>query len=217
MKISTKEVFKESWKQVKSNYKFIIPLFLLVLVVSLLLNLEGDDIFSISGIISLLVSPVLYYVVTRTSFKISRNEKVGWGDIFKGLTQKIYLSFLAVNVLMSLAMMVLVALGTFVVTTNPFIGLIFSLTLFAFVFIYFIGVIFFAQYRLIDVGSDFWTAIKDSFGLGQGNRALLVKFAIIAFLLNFVGALLIGVGLLITLPLSSIALAHIYDKLKIKS
>lgn len=212
-----KEFFKESWKQVKSNFKFVIPLFLLVLVVSLLLNLEGDDIFSVSGIISLLVSPALYYVVTRTSLKISRNEKVGWGDIFKGLNQKIYLSFLAVNVLMSLAMVVLVALGTLVAVTNPLIGLIFSLVLFAFVLIYFIGVIFFAQYRLIDVGSDFWTAIKDSFYLGQGNRALLVKFAIIAFFLNFAGALLLGIGLLITLPVSAIALAHIYDKLKIKS
>lgn len=217
MKISLKEIFKESWKQVKSNFKFIIPLFLLVLVISLLLNLKENDIFSVSGIVSLLVSPALYYVVTRTSLKISRNEKIGFNDIFKGLTQKVYLSFLAVSVVINIVMMVLVALGTLVAGANPLIGLIFSLVLFASMFIYFIGVIFFAQYRLIDVGSDFPAAMKDSFGLGQGNRALLVKFAIVAFLLNFVGALLIGIGLLITLPVSSIALAHIYDKLKIKS
>lgn len=217
MKISLKEVFKESWKQVKSNFKFIIPLFLLVILISLILNFKENDIFSISGIVSLLVSPALYYVVTRTSLKLSRNEKVGWNDIFKGLTQNVYLSFLAVSILISIATMILVALGTFVASLNPLIGLIFSLILFISAFLVFIGVIFFAQYRLIDVGSDFWTAIKGSFALGKGNRAFLLKFAILAFLLNFVGALLVGVGLLIALPVTSLALAHVYDKLKIKS
>lgn len=76
---------------------------------------------------------------------------------------------------------------------------------------------FFAQYRLIDVGSDFWNSIKDSFELGKGNRALLFKFLILAFLLNMAGAMLVGIGLLITIPITSLTLANIYDKLKIKS
>lgn len=215
MNISLKEIFRTSWKQVKANYKFLVPLFLIVMIISFALNFEGDDIFSLSGIASLLITPLLYYVITKVSLYVARNEKIGFHDMFKGFSQRMYFLFLAINVFMSLALMVLVALGVFVAFLHPIIGVLVSLVLGATVFIICIGVIFFPQYRLIDVGSNFWPTIKDSFALGKGNRLLLIKFVIIAFVLNIVGALLLGVGLLLTLPTTAIALAHIYEKIKI--
>lgn len=217
MKLSLKEILKESWKQTKSNYKFLIPLFLLVLVVSFALNLDGDDTFSIFGIISLLVSPVIYYAVTNSSLKISRGEKVGFKSLFTGLTQKTYLSFLAVSFSVGLAMIVIAGISVFLISFNPLFGGLLSLILTIFLAIYLIGVIFFPYYRLLDKGGSFWIAIKDSVKISKGNRLFLIKFIIVTFLINLLGIIAFGVGLLFTLPLSSIALSHVYDKLKVKN
>jgi len=217
MKIRLREILKESWNQTKANYKFIIPLFLLVVLVSLILSLEGGDMFSLSGIFSIFLSPVFYYIITNTSLQISRGKKVGFKDILKGLDKKIYLSFLALNVLMSLVTVGIVALATLFVVISPVFGLVFYFALFIGILLYFVGVILFSQYRLIDVRGNLWTSIKESLKLGTGNRVFLLKFIIIAFLINFVGVLLLGVGILITLPLTSIAVAHIYEKIKINN
>ena len=217
MKISLRENIKTSWKQFKQNYKFLVPLFLLVVVVSALLNIEGDNMFSLSGIISLFISPLIYFAVANSSLKVSRNEKVGFSNLFKGLTQKKYFLFLAINIFVSFAMMVLFgisALGIVFVKINPIISIAFSVALIALVFVTCIGVMFFPQYRLIDVGGGFWSTIKGSFALANGRRAFLVKFAILAILLNILGAILVGIGLLVSLPLTSITLANIYDKIK---
>ncbi len=215
MNISLKEIFRTSWKQVKANYKFLIPLFLIAIVISFALSFEGDDIFSLSGIISLLITPLLYFVVTKVSLYVARNEKIGFHDLFKGFNQRTYLLFLAINIFMSIALMLLIGLGVFVAFLHPIIGSLVSLAVLVVVSIICIGVIFFPQFRLIDVGSSFWPTIKDSFILGKGNRVLLIKFVLIAFVLNIVGALLLGIGLLVTLPITTIALAHIYEKIKI--
>lgn len=217
MKLSLKEILKESWKQTKSNYKFLVPLFLLVMVVSFALNLEGDDMFSFFGVVSLLVSPVIYYVVTSSSLKISRGEKVSFKDLFTGLTQKIYLSFLAVSFAVGLAMIVIAGISFFLISVNHVFGGLLSLILTIFLAIYLIGVIFFPYYRLIDVGSNFWVAIKDSINLAKGSRLFLIKFIIVTFFINLLGIIALGVGLLLTLPLSAIAMAHVYDKLKVKN
>ncbi len=217
MKLSLKEILKESWKQTKSNYKFLIPLFLLVLVVSFALNLDGDDTFSIFGIISLLVSPVIYYAVTNSSLKISRGEKVGFKSLFNDLTKKRYISFLLVSVVVGLVFVLLAGVSIFLMSFSPLFGGLISLILTVLLAVTLIGVIFFPYYRLIDVRSNFWVAIKDSINLAKGSRLFLIKFIIVASLLNLLGVIALGIGLLITIPVSSIAMAHIYDKLKNKN
>lgn len=217
MKISLREILKESWKQTKANWKTLVPFFLVVFIVSFALSLRGGDILSLSGLVSILVTPVVYYAMTKVSVLVSKNEKVDFNQLFKGLTQKVYLQFLAVSLIVSVFLALVTGLNVILMNTDIFLGSIVSLALFVFLFVYFVGVIFFPYYRLIDEGADFWTAIKDSFGLAAGNRVFLVKFAIFTLLLNMLGAMILGVGLLVTVPLTLISIAHIYSKLKIKN
>jgi uncharacterized membrane protein len=213
-----REIIKQSFKQTKSNIKFLAVFFLIVILVSLTLGFFGsDDIFSLSGFISLLLSPVIYYGITKSTLKIARNEKAQWKGLFIGLNQKTYTSFLAVAILMNLAFFILALFGGFISMASPLLGSILFLILMVVVMVAFIGVIFFPYYRLIDHGGDFWSSVKYSFNLAKGKRGFLVKFAIFAFFINIAGALLLGIGLLFTVPLTSVVIANIYEKLKINN
>ncbi len=56
-------------------------------------------------------------------------------------------------------------------------------------------------------------AIKESMKMAKGHFWKLLGFIIIIVILNLFGALLLGVGLLITIPLSLLAHANLYRKL----
>ncbi len=216
MKISLKQVFKESWKQVKGNLGFFVPLFFLVVVVSLFFGVKNQNTLSLFGIINILVAPLMSYAITNSAIKISRNEKVKLGLVFKDLDLKTYGKFLAIVLLMNVAVSALASFSGFINGYNPFFGNVLTSLSFLVLFTYFIGVMFFPYYRLIDGGKNIWRTIKESFEMGVGNRAFLFKFAIILFFLNIAGILAFGFGILITAPLTSVAIANVYNKIKIK-
>ncbi len=75
----------------------------------------------------------------------------------------------------------------------------------------------FYGYAIIDKKADSVTtavqsspmgAIRASFEVVAGNIGPLILLAVLCFLLNMVGALLCGVGLLVTLPVTAIAIAY---------
>ncbi len=68
-------------------------------------------------------------------------------------------------------------------------------------------------YALID-GVGVTDSLRMSTKLTQDVKWHLVGFILIIVLLNIVGALLLGVGLLVSTPVTMIAFAHVYLKLK---
>lgn len=67
----------------------------------------------------------------------------------------------------------------------------------------------FFGYAIVDGRtSDPIEALKISYGLVSKNLGELLLFGILVFLVNLVGALLCGIGLLVTLPLTAIAIAY---------
>jgi hypothetical protein len=72
----------------------------------------------------------------------------------------------------------------------------------------------FYQYEVLTQGIGPFAAIKKSLAITNGAKMRLFLFAIAAGLVNLVGALLFVVGLLVTLPATSIAMAYVYIKLK---
>jgi len=57
-------------------------------------------------------------------------------------------------------------------------------------------------------------AIGASFRLVQGSFWPIVGFLLVAGLLNLLGAALFRIGLLITIPVTSLALAYLYRRLQ---
>lgn len=68
----------------------------------------------------------------------------------------------------------------------------------------------FTPYRVIDRAEQPGDAIRGSWELVKPQFWPLVGLIIVAGLINFVGALLCGIGLLVTGPLTAIAFAHAY-------
>ena len=58
-------------------------------------------------------------------------------------------------------------------------------------------------------------SLRESAEMTHGIKWHLLGFFIIILLLNIVGALLLLVGLLVSVPVTMIAYAHVYQKLRV--
>ncbi|HBG00346.1 MAG TPA: hypothetical protein DDW87_02055, partial [Firmicutes bacterium] len=56
--------------------------------------------------------------------------------------------------------------------------------------------------------------IGESFRLVQGSFWSVVGVLIVGFFLNVLGAMLFGIGLLLTVPLTSLSLTYLYRRLE---
>lgn len=69
------------------------------------------------------------------------------------------------------------------------------------------------SYFIVDKGAGAIQSIKMSVKATAGHRWQLFGFALVCVLVNIVGALLLGVGLLVTIPTTMLAGVYIYRKL----
>jgi uncharacterized membrane protein len=69
---------------------------------------------------------------------------------------------------------------------------------------------FLAQYMVIDTNVDPFEALKISWKKTLGHKVNITLFGACALIINFIGMIPFGFGLLITLPVTGIAYAHAY-------
>ena len=67
---------------------------------------------------------------------------------------------------------------------------------------------------MLDEGLAPGDAISRAAKLVQGNFGSVLGFIILAFLINLGGAILCLVGLLVTIPMTTVAAAYVYKGLK---
>lgn len=72
----------------------------------------------------------------------------------------------------------------------------------------------FFMYYLVDKDLGIIDALKASWNVTKGGLVNLFLFDVLLVLINFVGALLFGLGLLITVPLSCTAMTLLYRKVQ---
>ena len=68
----------------------------------------------------------------------------------------------------------------------------------------------FVPYLILDKGLGVFASFKESFTIVKDNFLTVVLLALAIIALNIVGALLLLVGLLVTMPVSMLAMAHAY-------
>ena len=71
----------------------------------------------------------------------------------------------------------------------------------------------FSPLILVDTKMGPIASMKESWAITRGNFWKLVLFWIVVALVNFAGFLLLGVGLLVTVPLTTLASIYIYREL----
>lgn len=68
----------------------------------------------------------------------------------------------------------------------------------------------FTKYLVVDRHMGPVDALKESWRITKGSKLSLLGFMCVLILLNIAGAIALGVGLLITIPVSMLAVAHVY-------
>jgi uncharacterized membrane protein len=184
---SISESISYGWQKMKENMKLSIITTLVIGIISILSGM--DNVF---GFIFVIIGMIAQIGYTKIYLKLNEGEKPEWKTIFKEYA--LFWKYLAVSILQGLIVFVGILL-----LIIP--GLIWSVR-FAFA-----GII------VVDTKSGPIVALKESYRITKGSFWKLWGFWLALIGVNIIGAVLVGIGLLFTIPLSTLALIHVYRKL----
>lgn len=192
VKFSIKELLKRAWKQTLDNVWFVLP----ILLIAYAVGVVWPD-----SVLGSVVSFIMSFVLASVFLRISRGEKVSWNNMFEGLTPKLFLQFF----LLSLISSIFIFAGLLLLIVPGVIVMIMMI---------------FANYALMDrrgkaIEHDaFWRSIKESAALAKGSKMRIFVFLLVIIGINILGILAFGIGILITAPVSALAVAMLYDTFK---
>lgn len=183
------EYISQGWELFKKNIGGYIGFTIVLVVLSLIFAQINRSASPLGSVISLVVTGPLtagWYIV---AFKQLRSRPPEFGDFFKGFNNFLpfFLVYLITGILISLGLVLLILPG-----------------------IYLAVAYIFAMPFAVAQRMDFWSAMEASRKLITKNWFSFFGFVLVLFLINVVGALLLGVGLLVTIPLSVCATAAAY-------
>ncbi len=193
---SITETFSFGWESFKKNPWFFVGVTFVLLVFSMIVNALTSGSGGLAGLIGFVISLAASTVVTiayaRLALLAEANPLgIDWNQLW---APEHFWRVLGGMVLQGV--IVLIGLVLLIIP-----GIIASLLL------------MFTQLMIIDRSLGPVDAIKESYHLAKKHLFQLFLFALCITLLNLVGLILVGVGLLVTLPISLIAVAHVYRKL----
>ncbi len=224
----TAEAIQFGWETVKKNLGFFIVLMLVVFAIrpgasfgpffnpsmpwqdnttsTAISNLNNPE---ITTVVSLLVLFTILIVIigfiawvfqvlvnislNKIALTFADNKKISFDEVFK--SYNVFLNYIIGNFLFG----VIVFLG-FMFFIVP--GVIFALRL------------QFVPYLIIDKNLDAVSAVKHSWEMTRSHTLDLLGFLAVSILINFLGVLFLFVGLLVTIPTTMVAHAHVYRKLE---
>ncbi|MAG59600.1 hypothetical protein CMO96_02305 [Candidatus Woesebacteria bacterium] len=207
-KFSKTEAVAFGWKTIKAHIWMLIPVFLMVWLIPVVaysiaggfasfnFNSGGDFDAGSNGIASLLswgISTLLAIGLLKILLSFADTGTAEFDELFTNY--KLFIKYAFTSILLG----IIVFFG-FVLLIIP--GIIFSTRL------------QFAPYFVVDKGVGPFEAIRKSWGATRGSFFNLILLWLMFIGINFVGFLALGIGLLVTIPLTGIALAHVYRKLE---
>jgi len=126
------------------------------------------------------------------AFKRMSGQEIQFSDFFIGFKYflPLFLASLAMGILVAVGLVLLVLPGIYLAT----------------------GYIF-AMFLIVDYRMEFWQAMETSRKIVSREWWAIFGFGCLLLLLNLAGALALGVGLLVTIPVSSCAVAIAYKEI----
>ncbi|PID83405.1 hypothetical protein CSB11_01275 [Candidatus Campbellbacteria bacterium] len=235
-KISIKNIFKKSWEDFKKNWVAILAACLTIIIISGVGNYFAGGMIDMNMaelgtveslkafgakefVIALVFALVLVFLeitFLRSWLKIADGKKTSFTDFFTNIDGAgNYFKFIGTAILVG----VLVAVPTYLLGLLVFKvidpqtsvmgvgvgGMIVSLISFVISFFFMFAVIFSAENRY-----HFLTAIKKSFGIISKNFGSVIALLFAMMGLNLLGMIPLGLGLIITVPVSVLMSAHFY-------
>lgn len=141
-------------------------------------------------IVSIVISPALYAGIFIVGKKIVHDEPFEFGDFFKGFDYVIQLF-----------------LGNLIVSIFVTIGFALCIIPGIYLAVAYLWVVMF----IVFAGQEFWPAMELSRKVITKNWFSFLGFVIVLFLINLVGLIALGVGLLVTIPATMLAVYAAYE------
>ncbi len=197
-KFSTKEALRFGWNTFKAHSGFFISVLAAVLLINLGLNAIGalvSDSAALSllvGVVSWILQVLISIGLLRIPLKFLDGQKGEFGDLVSG--GRWFVNYLIASVLYAL-----MVLGGLVLLIVP--GII-------------LGIRFqFFGYLIVDKNLGATEALKKSWAMTKGSVWDLFLLGVVLALLNLAGALVLMVGLFVSVPVTILAMAFVYRKL----
>lgn len=193
---SIEAAFKYGWNTFKHRPGFFIGMTIIILFVSwftgFVLGMVGEKGNAISGIINLLVTTLVDLGVVATMLKVyDAPDSATFSDLWH---PQQYLPYLGATILTGIA--VVVGLILLIIP-----GLIAAMML------------LFVKFVVIDRNMGPIDALKESARITKGHRMTLFLFVLAIAVINIIGAVLLLIPLLVTIPVSSLAMVYAYRTL----
>lgn len=183
--IAVGELLKDAWGIFQENVVLLLGGFAILIVVNAGANALT---WGIAGIV--IGGPLMLGYVTVV-MKLIRKQPAEFGVVFSGF-QRFLPAFLA-NLLIS----IFAGIGLLLcIVPGLFVGLIYLFTF----------------YFMVDREDDFWPLMEASREKVMGNLGQWVILGLALLALNIVGSIPCGIGLLVTGPMTAVALGLAYDR-----
>lgn len=182
------------WDKFKENILLLLAVFFIIGGVSFMFNVSDKLGFSalmmlVVGLVSFVVQSVLEMGAIRIVLNIRAGHKAEFANLISEMSQ--LLNFILAQILV----LVVVMIGTMLLIIP---GIIATVGL------------FFVPYIVIDKKLGPVEAMKESWRLTKGHKWNLLWFGSILIIMNMLGMMAFGIGLLVTLPISFLATVYAY-------
>jgi uncharacterized membrane protein len=196
---SIEESLKFSWKKLTENSGVLLGASVILFVVNFISGWVSEE-YEAGGIgglgfILLAISIVISIGYTIIGLKVARGEVASIQQLIPpaNIAWKYFVVSIALGFLILGGLILLIVPGIYVMVRFMM-----------------------ATYAVID-GAEIWDSFKQSTKLTEGHKWDLLWFVLVLLGINIVGMIPFGLGLLITTPITFVAFAHVYDKLKHKA
>ena len=191
--LSVSSILAEAYEYLKRRLGFYIALVVVYMLLGVALYLIGDKLGKFGSILVRLVEIYLNAGVLKIIIKDINGEEPELFDMFTA--QDVYINFLIAGILYGLA----VGFGVLLFIVP---GIIFAIMW------------QFYKFGVVDKELGPVEALRYSGDLTKGYRWTILGIDIVLILVNLAGALALGIGLLFTIPLTMIAEAVMYKRLR---
>jgi uncharacterized membrane protein len=194
------------WKGFTANIGSVLLIVLAVVVVSAGVNwlatiVDNAFLQFVMSLVGFVVGFIIALGLIRAALTITDGHKPSIGEVFKG---EGVLQYAIASIVLGLAFSLINVIGLATILLLP---VTFIVTLILGFFVQFFG------YAILDENKSAFEGISRSFEVVKANFGELLLLWLAAVGINIVGALLCGVGLLVTIPVTAIAWAYAWRRI----
>ena len=196
---SISEALYFGWATTKSNLGFFIKLLIIVGPLLFIPHIIAREALEINTFLGIILHIADYALATLISIGLVKISLIFY-DYNKGQLKDLFSQYrLFFKYLLTLVIYTLIVLGGLLLLIIP--GIIWAIKF------------QFFSYLIIDKKLEPIEALKQSSAITRGIKWRLLAFFLVMGLINILGALLLLVGLFITVPITMLATAFVYRKL----